>query len=45
MVTTCLPIQVDSYPAFYDNGGFTMTEMDTKLKALYVDTVYIVGLA
>ena len=22
-----------------------MTEMDTKLKALYVDTVYVVGLA
>ena len=38
-------MQVDSYSAFYDNGGFTMTEMDTKLKALGVDTVYVAGLA
>ena len=40
-----LNAEVDSYSAFFDNGGFSMTEMDKKLKALDVGTVYCVGLA
>ena len=37
--------QVDSYSAFFDNGGFSKTELDDKLRNLGVDTLYITGLA
>ena len=38
-------IQVDSYSAFYDNGGFSKTELDSKLKELEVGSVFVSGLA
>ena len=38
-------IQVDSYSAFYDNGGFSKTELDSKLKELEVESVFVSGLA
>jgi len=37
--------EVDSYSAFYDNGGFSMTELHDKLENMGVDTLYITGLA
>ena len=37
--------QIDSYSAFYDNGGFTETDLNDRLNQLEVDTVYITGLA
>ncbi len=36
---------MDSYSAFYDNGGFTETELSLKLNQRDIDTVYISGLA
>ena len=36
---------MDSYSAFFDNGGFSKTELDDKLRNLGVDTLYITGLA
>lgn len=37
--------KIDSYSAFFDNGEFSQTELNTKLKEKNVDTVIIVGLA
>ena len=37
--------QIDSYSAFFDNGGFSQTDLDAKLKEQNVDTVYLSGLA
>ena len=34
-----------SYSAFYDNGGFSKTELDSKLKELEVESVFVSGLA
>ena len=36
---------MDSYSAFFDNGGFSKTDLDEKLQNLGVDTLYITGLA
>ena len=36
---------MDSYSAFFDNGGFSKTELDTKLKELEVERVFVSGLA
>ena len=38
-------LQVDSYSAFFDNGGFTNTELHDKLQAAGITTVYVTGLA
>lgn len=38
-------MQVDSYSAFFDNGGFSKTALHEKLLALNVDAVYVSGLA
>lgn len=37
--------KIDSYSAFFDNGEFSQTELNTKLKEKNVETVIIVGLA
>lgn len=37
--------QVDSYSAFYDNGGFLQTELHSTLQSAEIDTVIITGLA
>ena len=36
---------MDSYSAFFDNGGFSKTKLDEKLRNLGIDTLYISGLA
>ena len=36
---------MDSYSAFFDNGGFSKTELDTILKELQVQRVFVSGLA
>lgn len=37
--------QVDSYSAFFDNGGFSHTELDARLKSNKITRVYVAGLA
>lgn len=37
--------QVDSYSAFFDNGGFSHTELQERLEEHDIDTVVITGLA
>lgn len=37
--------QVDSYSAFYDNGGFSKTELEDLLRKDGIDTVIVTGLA
>ena len=37
--------QVDSYSAFYNNGGFSSTELESKLIELGVHKVFVTGLA
>ncbi|CAH1793810.1 unnamed protein product, partial [Owenia fusiformis] len=37
--------KIDSYSAFYDNGGFTQTELHNRLKSFDIDTLFITGLA
>lgn len=36
---------IDSYSAFYDNGGISETQLNDKLRRLDVDKLYITGLA
>ena len=36
---------MDSYSAFFDNGEFSKTELDTKLKEKAVQRVFVTGLA
>ena len=36
---------MDSYSAFFDNGGFSKTELDFILKELEVQRVFVSGLA
>ena len=38
-------LQVDSYSAFFNNGGFEQTELDAKFRALNITDVYVVGIA
>lgn len=40
--TTC---SIDSYSAFEDNGGLTQTPLDSYLKEMQIDTVFVAGLA
>ena len=40
-----LQLQVDSYSAFFNNGGFEQTEMAEKFSALNVSEVYVAGIA
>ena len=40
-----LSVQVDSYSAFYDNGGFRQTELDRVLKQHDIALVVVTGLA
>nr|XP_022320868.1 uncharacterized protein LOC111123069 isoform X2 [Crassostrea virginica] len=37
--------KIDSYSAFFDNGGFSQTELDVKLKEKDIKSVIITGLA
>ncbi|XP_061164526.1 nicotinamidase-like [Saccostrea echinata] len=37
--------EIDSYSAFFDNGGFSQTELGAKLKEEKIETVIITGLA
>jgi len=37
--------EVDSYSAFYNNGGFENTEMEEELDKKHVGKVYVVGIA
>ncbi|KAL4217022.1 NAD(+) salvage pathway protein [Mactra antiquata] len=37
--------EIDSYSGFYDNGGFTKTELEAVLQSHEIETVVIVGLA
>ena len=37
--------QVDSYSAFYNNGGFSSTELESKLIELGVHKIFVTGLA
>ena len=36
---------MDSYSAFFDNGGFSKTDLENKLIELGVDRVFVSGLA
>lgn len=36
---------IDSYSAFYDNGGISETQLNDKLRSLNVNKLYITGLA
>ena len=36
---------MDSYSAFFDNGGFSKTKLENKLIELGVDRVFVSGLA
>jgi isochorismate hydrolase len=38
-------LQIDSYSAFFDNGGFSHTELNDKLKGNNINTVIVTGLA
>ena len=38
-------LQVDSYSAFYDNGGFSKTELEEILRSRGITTVIVTGLA
>lgn len=38
-------VQVDSYSAFFNNGGFEKTELQAKLDELQVGQIYLVGIA
>jgi hypothetical protein len=35
--------QVDSYSAFYDNGRFSETELNAKLRANRVSKIFVTG--
>ncbi|XP_048774974.1 nicotinamidase-like [Ostrea edulis] len=37
--------KIDSYSAFFDNGGFSHTQLDRKLKENKISTVIVTGLA
>ena len=37
--------QIDSYSAFYDNGGISETQLNDKLRRLDIKRLYITGLA
>ena len=37
--------QVDSYSAFFDNGGFSKTDLESKLEEHGVHKVFVSGLA
>lgn len=37
--------QVDSYSAFFDNGGFSQTQLNENLKIQNIEALYITGLA
>ena len=45
IVFNVLYLQVDSYSAFFDNGGFGQTELHSVLQQYMINRVYITGLA